>query len=60
MTKALKEEGKRTKANKAFHGNLTSTKPWNGGREEVERGSGDGSTRRNGRKGAVHRLTFRF
>ena len=27
----------RAKANKAFHENLTSTKSWNGGREEAER-----------------------
>ena len=30
----------RAKENKAFHGNLTSTKSWNGGREEVERPRG--------------------
>ena len=41
----------RAKANKAFHGNLTLTKSWNGGREEAERGSGGDSARRNGRRG---------
>ena len=30
----------RAKAKKAFHGNLTSTKSWNGGREEAERPRG--------------------
>ena len=50
----------RAKANKAFHGNLTLTKSWNGGREEAERGSGGDSARRNGRRGVVHRLAFRF